>query len=481
MILALKDPTLLGSLVVCPEATGIPTFVVTNPATGLAIGHVVDCDLECVGNAVEIAYIARPEWSAKTADERCSLMLRWAALMRKNLEDLSVILTSENGKPLEEARGEIRYAISYIEWFAEEGRRVYGDLIPAHGENKRILVLKQPVGVAALITPWNFPTAMIARKAAPALAAGCSIVVRPSELTPLSALAMATLSERAGIPSEIFQVVPSMDASGVGAEFCTNPKIRKLSFTGSTRVGALLMQQAAGDLKRLSLELGGNAPFVVFEDADLDKAVEGVILAKFRNAGQTCVCANRIYVHRNVIETFSEKLSDAIVKLNVGDGMSSDVQVGPLINAKAVAKVEEHVQDAVQRGASLRLGGRRHALGGTYFQPTLLTGVTSEMKIAHEETFGPVAPLFSFDTLDEVIEMANDSEFGLAAYFYTQNLGRMWRFAETLEYGMVGINTAAISAAQAPFGGLKQSGFGREGSKYGINEYLEMKYLCLEI
>lgn len=482
-MLALNDPSLLGPHVGWPDAldTGAPRFAVENPATGLAIAHVADFDVARVRDAVDAAYAGRPDWSAKTADERCSIMLRWSALMRENLDDLSIILTSEMGKPLEEARGEIRYAASYIDWFAEEGRRIYGDVIPAHGENKRILVLRQAVGVAALITPWNFPAAMIARKAAPALAAGCSIVARPSELTPLSALAMAVLAERAGIPANIFQIVPSTDAAGVGMEFCSNAKIRKLSFTGSTRVGSLLMRQAAGDLKRLSLELGGNAPFIVFDDADLDKAVAGVLLAKFRNAGQTCVCANRIYVHRNIIGQFSHKLRDAMAKLNVGDGMSSDVHIGPLISSQALAKVEEHVQDAVQRGASLRLGGRRHALGGTYFEPTLLTGVTQDMKIAREETFGPVAPLFAFDTLDEVIGRANDSEFGLAAYFYTRDLSRAWRFAEALEYGMVGINTAAISTAQAPFGGIKQSGFGREGSKYGINEYLEMKYLCLEI
>lgn len=483
MTLAINDPNLLGLHTVRPKqfANNGSRFTVTNPATGLPIADVTDFNIAHVREAVETAYVARPGWSSRTADERCSIMLRWSALMRENIEDLSAILTSEMGKPLEEARGEILYAASYIDWFAEEGRRIYGDIVPAHGNSKRIFVLKQPVGVAAIITPWNFPAAMIARKAAPALAAGCSIVVRPSELTPLSALAMAVLAERAGVPAHVFQVLPSTDAAGVGMEFCRNPKIRKLSFTGSTRVGSLLMQQAAGDLKRLSLELGGNAPFVVFEDADLDKAVEGVLLAKFRNAGQTCVCANRIYVHRRVTDLFAQKLCDAIRKLNVGNGMSPGVQIGPLINSQAMTKVEEHIQDAVQHGASLRLGGRRHPLGGTYFEPTLLTGVTQDMKIAREETFGPVAPLFAFDTFDEVIERANDSEYGLAAYFYTRDLSQAWKFAEALEYGMVGINTAAISTAQAPFGGIKQSGFGREGSKYGINEYLEMKYLCLEI
>lgn len=483
MTLALNDPTLLGPNAGGPEshAIGGPRFAVTNPATGATIAYVANFDVEAVRAAVDAAHAVRPDWSARTAEERCAIMLRWSALMRDNLDDLGIILTSEMGKPLEEARGEIQYAASYIDWFAEEGRRVYGDVIPAHGTNKRIFVIKQPVGVAALITPWNFPAAMIARKAAPALAAGCSVVARPSELTPLSALAMAVLAERAGIPASIFNVVPSTDAAGVGSEFCSNPKIRKLSFTGSTRIGSLLMRQAAGDLKRLSLELGGNAPFVVFDDADLDKAVAGALLAKFRNAGQTCVCANRIYVQRGVADEFSQMLAAAIGNLNVGDGMSSDVQIGPLISAQALAKVQEHIEDAVHHGASIRVGGKQHALGGTYFEPTLLTGVTQSMKIAQEETFGPVAPVFVFDELEEALGRANDSDFGLAAYFYTRDLSRAWKFAEALEYGMVGINTAAISTAQAPFGGIKQSGFGREGSKYGINEYLEMKYLCLEI
>lgn len=481
MMLSLNDPTLLGPYA-APDQSSLPgpRFNIINPATSAVIANVADLDVARVRDAIDAAYGARPQWAAKTAEERCSTMLGWSRLMRDNIEDLSVILTSEMGKPLAEARAEIAYAASYIDWFAEEGRRVYGDIIPSHGQNKRIMVLKQPVGVAALITPWNFPSAMIARKAAPALAAGCSVVARPSELTPLSALAMGVLAERAGIPSEIFHILPSTDAAGVGAELCSNTKVRKLSFTGSTRVGSLLMGQAAGDIKRLSLELGGNAPFVVFEDADLDKAVEGALLAKFRNAGQTCVCANRIYVQKSVLDAFAEKLCDAISRFNVGDGTESDTHIGPLISPQALAKVEEHIQDAVQRGATVRLGGRRHARGGQFFEPTLLTGVTHDMKIAREETFGPVAPLFAFDTLEEVTDRANESEYGLAAYFYTRDLSRAWTFAEALEFGMVGINTAAISIAQAPFGGIKQSGFGREGSKYGINEYLELKYLCLE-
>nr|WP_278116419.1 NAD-dependent succinate-semialdehyde dehydrogenase [Mesorhizobium sp. WSM4875]WIE94794.1 NAD-dependent succinate-semialdehyde dehydrogenase [Mesorhizobium sp. WSM4875] len=481
-MLALKDPSLLGPYATEPaqQVTSGPKFTVRNPATGAVITRVDDFSLARVRDAIDTAYTARPGWASRTADERCSIMLRWSRLMLENIEDLSIILTSEMGKPLAEARAEIAYAASYIDWFAEEGRRIYGDVIPAHGQNQRILVLKQPVGVAALITPWNFPSAMIARKAAPALAAGCSIVARPSELTPLSALAMGALAERAGIPSEIFHIVPSTDAAGIGSELCTNTKVRKLSFTGSTRVGSLLMRQAACDIKRLSLELGGNAPFVVFDDADLDKAVAGAIVAKFRNAGQTCVCANRIYVHKSVHDAFAEKLCLGVAKLKVGDGLSNDTQIGPLISPQALAKVEEHIDDAVQLGATVRLGGRRHALGGQFFEPTVLTGLSHDMKVAREETFGPVAPLFAFDTVEEVVDRANDSEYGLAAYFYTRDLSRAWKFAEALEFGMVGVNTAAISTAQAPFGGIKQSGIGREGSRYGINEYLELKYLCLE-
>ena len=479
--LSLSDTSLLAQ---CASEThdnvAGARFTVVNPATGAIVAKVPEFDVARVREAIDAAYQAQPEWASKTAEERGAALLRWSRSMRDNVDDLSIILTSEMGKPLAEARAEIAYAASYIEWFAEEGKRIYGDIIPAHDRSKRILVLKQPVGVAALITPWNFPSAMLARKAGPALAAGCSIVARPSELTPLSALAMAVLAERAGIPANVFQLVPSTDAAGIGAEFCTNRKIRKLSFTGSTRIGALLMRQAAGDIKRLSLELGGNAPFVVFDDADLDKAVEGALLAKFRNAGQTCVCANRIYVQRGIYDAFAERLTRAVADLRVGDGMSADVRIGPLISQRAVQKVEEHIQDAVGHGAAVRVGGGRHALGGLFFEPTVLTGVSHEMRIAREETFGPVAPLFVFDTVEEVIDRANDTDYGLAAYFYSRDLGRVWKVAEALEFGMVGINTAAISTAQAPFGGVKHSGLGREGSKYGINDYLELKYLCLE-
>lgn len=457
------------------------TTSVRNPATNELLAEVADVDLSGVRSAIDAAYSAQPAWAAKTARERCSILLRWSQLMLDKREDLATILTAEMGKPIVEARAEIAYGASYMEWFAQEGRRVYGDTIPAHEENKRILVLKQPIGVVASITPWNFPNAMISRKAAAALAAGCTFVARPSELTPLSALAMAVLAERAGVPPGVFSVVPSADAAGVGAEFCANSKVRKLSFTGSTRVGGLLMRQAAEDIKKLSLELGGNAPFVVFDDADIDRAVQGLLVAKFRNAGQTCVCANRIYVQRNVRELFASKLCEAVRALEVGDGMSPLTQIGPMISMQALAKVEEHVDDAVRRGATVLVGGSRHPRGGRFYEPTVLAGITDEMKVAREETFGPIAPLFTFDTLEELIIRVNATEHGLAAYFYTKDLSRAWKLAETLEFGMVGVNTASISTVEAPFGGIKHSGFGREGSKYGIDEYLELKYLCLEI
>jgi len=401
--------------------------------------------------------------------------------MLDNVDDLGRILTAEMGKPLAEAKGEIAYGASFIEWFAQEGRRVYGDTIPGHQSDKRILVLKQPIGVAASITPWNFPNAMIARKVGPALAAGCTFVARPSELTPLSALAMAVLGERAGIPAGVLNVVTSADASSVGQEFCVNPKVRKLSFTGSTRVGSILMRQSADGIKKLSLELGGNAPFIVFDDADLDKAVEGAMIAKFRNAGQTCVCANRIYVQRGVYDAFADKLTAAVAKLSVGDGAAPDVQIGPMINPAALRKVEAHVADAVAHGATIKTGGRRHRAGELFYEPTVLTGANARMKLAREETFGPVAPLFAFDRVEDVIAMANDTEFGLASYFYAKDLSRVWKVAEALEYGMVGVNTGLISTAEAPFGGVKSSGIGREGSKYGIDEYLVMKYVCMSI
>jgi succinate-semialdehyde dehydrogenase / glutarate-semialdehyde dehydrogenase len=401
--------------------------------------------------------------------------------MLDNVEDLAQILTAEMGKPLAEARGEIAYGASFIQWFAEEARRIYGDVIPGHQGDKRIIVLKQPIGVVGSITPWNFPNAMIARKVGPALASGCAFVGRPAEKTPLSALAMAKLAERAGVPKGVLSIVTGSDSKGMGLELCTNPKVRKVTFTGSTEVGRILMKQCAHDIKKLSLELGGNAPFIVFDDADLDKAVEGALIAKYRNSGQTCVCANRIYVQSGVLEAFSKKLVAATNALKVGDGTADGVAIGPLIDKAALDKVEEHVADAVAQGAKVIAGGKRSALGGSFYEPTVMTGVRPGMKILTEETFGPVAPLISFDTIDEAIDLANDTEFGLAAYFYSRDLSTVWKVAEGLESGMVGINTGLISTAEAPFGGIKSSGLGREGSKYGIDEFLEIKYLCMSV
>ena len=399
--------------------------------------------------------------------------------MVENADDLATILTAEMGKPWAEARGEVLYGASFIEWFAEEAKRVYGDVIPGHQRDKRIVVLKQPVGVVGSITPWNFPNAMIARKVGPALAVGCTFVARPATLTPLSALAMAVLGERAGIPAGVFNVIPGTDSSGVGNELCTNDKVAKITFTGSTRVGQILMRQAAGTIKKMSLELGGNAPFIVFDDADVDAAVDGAMIAKFRNNGQTCVCANRIYVQAGVYDAFAEKLAEKTKSLNVGNGFGDGITTGPLINQAAVDKVEEHINDAVSKGATVTLGGKRSDLGGTFFEPTVLTGVTRDMVVAKDETFGPVAPLFKFEDEDDVVAMANDSEFGLASYFYSRDLARVWRVAEALESGMVGVNTGLISTEVAPFGGVKQSGLGREGSKYGTEDFLEIKYLCM--
>jgi succinate-semialdehyde dehydrogenase/glutarate-semialdehyde dehydrogenase len=398
--------------------------------------------------------------------------------MVENVDDLASILTAEMGKPLAEAKGEIMYGASYIEWFAEEAKRIYGDVIPGHQPDKRIVVLKQPVGVVGSITPWNFPNAMIARKVAPALAVGCTFVARPAELTPLSALAMAVLGERAGIPSGVFSVITSSDSSAVGKELCANTKVAKITFTGSTRVGKILMEQGAATVKKVSMELGGNAPFIVFDDADIDAAVEGALIAKFRNAGQTCVCANRIYVQSGVYKEFSEKLAQRVAAFIIGDGFGEGVTVGPLINAAALAKVESHLSDAIAKGATLATGGKRHSLGGTFFEPTVVTGMKKNMLVSHEETFGPIAPLFEFETEDEAVELANDTEFGLAGYFYSNDIRRVWRVAERLETGMVGINTGLISTEVAPFGGVKQSGQGREGSKYGADDYLELKYMC---
>ena len=452
-----------------------------NPATCDLIGEVPNMGRAETRRAIEAAQAAQPAWRALTAKERASRLRRWYELMLENQEDLARIMTAEQGKPLAEARGEVAYAASFLEWFAEEGKLLYGDVIPAHAGDKRILVQKEPVGVTAAITPWNFPSAMITRKVGPALAAGCAMVLKPAPQTPFSALALAALAERAGIPAGLFSVITADAATSrdVGAELCENPVVRKLSFTGSTAVGIHLMQQCAPTLKKLSLELGGNAPFIVFDDADLDAAVEGAMISKYRNAGQTCVCANRIYVQDGIYEAFVDKLSTAVAKLKVGDGAEAGVTTGPLIDAAAVAKVQRHLQDALDKGATLLAGGKPHTLGGNFFEPTLVGGVTAEMAVAREETFGPLAPLFRFNDESEVIRQANDTEFGLAAYFYARELSRVFRVAEALEYGMVGINTGVISTEVAPFGGMKASGLGREGSKYGLDEYVEIKYLCL--
>ena len=483
MALELKDPSLLETraFVAGDWREGASRFPVRNPANGATVAEVADVGVAGAKAAIEAAEAARGAWAARTSKDRGAILKAWARLMLDNADDLGRILCAEMGKPLAEAKGEIAYGASFVDWFAEEGRRVYGDLIPGHLPDKRILVLKQPIGVATSITPWNFPNAMIARKVAPALAAGCGFVARPSELTPLSALAMAVLAERAGVPKGVLSVVTTAEPAAIGQEFCANPKVKKLSFTGSTRVGAILMRQAAEGIKKLSLELGGNAPFIVFDDADLDAAVEGALIAKYRNAGQTCVCANRIYVQRSVHDAFARKLAAAVEKLKVGDGMASGVQIGPLISPSALKKVEAHVEDALALGAKLETGGRRHPAGNLFYTPTVLSGATSKMRLAREETFGPVAPIFAFDTVDEAIAAANDTDAGLASYFYARDLSRVWKVAEALEYGMVGVNTGLISTAEAPFGGVKTSGFGREGSKYGIDEYLAIKYVCLSV
>lgn len=453
-------------------------FAVINPSTGDKIADVADLTAADVAGAIDAAYAAKADWAAKTGKERAAILRKWYDLMVENADDLATILTAEMGKPLAEARGEILYGASFIEWFAEEAKRIYGDTIPGHQADKRIVVIKQPVGVVGSITPWNFPNAMIARKVAPALAVGCTFVARPAELTPLSALAMAVLAERAGVPAGVFNVVPSSDAASVGEELCRNPKVAKITFTGSTRVGKILMRQCAEGIKKMSLELGGNAPFMVFDDADLDAAVEGAVVAKFRNSGQTCVCANRIYVQSGVYDAFCKKLVEKVSGLHVGDGFADGTTIGPLISESALDKVEDHLADAKSKGAKVATGGKRHSLGGTFFEPTVLTGMTPDMKVSHEETFGPLAPVFSFDTEEEALALANDSEFGLAGYFYARDMARIWRVAEKLETGIVGINTGLISTEVAPFGGVKQSGLGREGSKYGADDYLEIKYMC---
>lgn len=481
----LNDPDLLRHQAYfdgqwCDASNGDVTEIF-NPANGESLGSVPNIGGAQTRQAIEAAQAAQPAWRALTAKERAARLRKWYELMLANQEDLARIMTAEQGKPLTEARGEVLYAASFIEWFAEEAKRVYGDTIPGHQPDKRLIVTKEPIGVTAAITPWNFPAAMITRKAGPALAAGCAMVLKPAPQTPFSALALAVLAERAGIPAGLFSVLPA-DAERsreVGAELCANPIVRKLSFTGSTGVGIKLMEQCAPTLKKLSLELGGNAPFIVFEDADLDAAVEGALVAKYRNAGQTCVCANRLYVHEAVYDAFAEKLAAAVAKLRVGPGDEAGVVIGPLIDGNAVAKVQAHLADALEKGAKVLQGGKVHELGGHFFEPTVITDVTPDMRVAREETFGPLAPLFRFSDEAEVVRQANDTEFGLAGYFYTLDLGRTFRVAEALEYGMVGINTGLISNEVAPFGGMKASGLGREGSKYGLDEYLEIKYLCL--
>lgn len=458
--------------------SGAKTFPVTNPATGEKIADVADLLVPEISRAIDAAYDVQKDWAAQTGKERGAILRRWHDLMVENADDLAAILTAEMGKPLAEAKGEILYGASFVEWFAEEAKRVYGDVIPGHQRDKRIVVLKQPVGVVGSITPWNFPNAMIARKVAPALAVGCTFVARPAELTPLSALAMAVLADRAGIPAGVLNVIPSSDSSATGKELCANPRVAKITFTGSTRVGKILLQQCANSIKKVSLELGGNAPFIVFDDADLDAAVEGAMIAKYRNGGQTCVCANRIYVQASVYDDFATRLKLAVSKLQVGDGTVAGTTIGPLINQVAVDKVQSHISDAQAKGANILEGGKPHRLGQTYFEPTVMTDVSSDMIVAREETFGPLAPLFRFETEEEVIAMANDSEFGLAGYFYSRDINRVWRVAEQMETGMVGINTGLISTEVAPFGGIKQSGLGREGSKYGAEDFLEIKYLC---
>ncbi|MBU4074669.1 MAG: NADP-dependent succinate-semialdehyde dehydrogenase [Proteobacteria bacterium] len=478
----LKDKTLLrqqcylnGQWIDAAEGG---TITVTNPATGEIIGTVPKLGATETRAAIKAANIAYPAWRGRTAAERSAFLRRWFELMLEHQEDLAILMTAEQGKPMAESRGEIAYAASFIEWFAEEGKRVYGDTIPTFAKDKRVVVIKEPIGVCAAITPWNFPSAMITRKAGPALAVGCTMILKPASQTPCSALALAVLAERAGIPAGVFNVVTGA-SDAIGREMTSNPIVRKLTFTGSTKTGKLLMEQCVGTVKKVAMELGGNAPFVVFDDADIDAAVEGAIVSKYRNTGQTCVCTNRFLVQEGIYDAFTAKLAARVGKLTVGDGLKGETQQGPLIDMHAVEKVEEHIADAVEKGARIVLGGKRHELGGTFFQPTILTDVTCEMAVAREETFGPVAPLFRFKTDEDAIRMANDTEYGLAAYFYSRDVGRVWRVAEALEYGIVGINTGLISTAVAPFGGMKESGIGREGSRYGIDDFLEIKYLCI--
>jgi succinate-semialdehyde dehydrogenase/glutarate-semialdehyde dehydrogenase len=480
--LPLKDPSLLRQQCYIngkwADADSGKAIDVTNPATGEVLGTVPNMGAAETRRAIEAANAAWPAWRKKTAKERANILRKWFNLMMENQDDLAVLMTAEQGKPLAEAKGEIAYGASFVEWFAEEAKRVYGDTIPQHQPDKRIVVIKEPIGVVAAITPWNFPNAMITRKCAPALAAGCPVVIKPATMTPFSATALAELAHRAGIPAGVLNVVTG-SASAIGGEMSSNPVVRKLSFTGSTEIGKLLMQQCATTVKKVSMELGGNAPLIVFDDADLDAAVEGAMASKYRNTGQTCVCANRLLVQDSVYDRFAEKLKTAVTKLKVGDGLKGETQQGPLIDMKAVEKVEEHIADAVKKGATVILGGKRHALGHSFFEPTILANVTPQMAVAREETFGPVAPLFRFKTEEDAIRLANDTEFGLASYFFSRDIGRVWRVAEQLESGIVGINTGIISTEVAPFGGVKESGIGREGSKYGIEDFLEIKYLCM--
>ncbi len=460
------------------DADSGATIDVTNPATGEVLGTIPKMGAEETRRAIEAANEAWAGWRKMTAKQRAAILRRWFDLMIANTDDLALIMTAEQGKPLAESKGEIAYGASYFEWYAEEGKRAYGDTIPTSAPDKRIVVVKEPIGVCAAITPWNFPSSMITRKAGAALGAGCPMVVKPATQTPYSALALAVLAEEAGVPAGVFSILTG-SASAIGGEMTSNALVRKVTFTGSTEVGRLLMQQSASSIKKVSMELGGNAPFIVFDDADLDEAVEGAMASKYRNTGQTCVCANRIYVHDKVYDAFSQKLVAAVSKLKIGNGMEEGVTQGPLIDNAAVEKVKEHIEDALSKGGKLLAGGKPHALGQSFFEPTIIAGVTTDMKVAREETFGPLAPLFRFSSDDEVIKLSNDTEFGLAAYFYSRDIGRVWRVAEALEYGMVGINTGIVSNEAAPFGGVKQSGVGREGSHYGLDDYLVVKYLCM--
>jgi succinate-semialdehyde dehydrogenase/glutarate-semialdehyde dehydrogenase len=486
LLARLRDRSLIDAVMVLggdrlSTVPGNATFAVTDPATSGIVATLPDCGVAEMRQAIELAHAAQPGWAARSAKERAAVLRRIYDLIIEHADDLATILTMEMGKPLAEARGEILYGASYFEWFAEEAKRAYGDIIPGHEADKRIQVLRMPVGVVGAITPWNFPNAMIARKIAPALAAGCAIVCKPAAQTPLSAIAIGLLAERAGLPNGLLSILPGTDSSAVGQELCANPKVRKITFTGSTEVGRVLMRQCADQVKKMSLELGGNAPFIVFDDADLDKAVEGAMAAKFRNAGQTCVCANRIYVQAGIYDLFAQELTAAVGALTLGNGFDAGVTAGPLIEENSMVKVEEHIADALALGGELTIGGERSALGPLFFTPTVIKNATREMKVAREETFGPLAPLFRFETVQDVIAQANDTEFGLAAYFYTRDVTRVWQVAEALEYGMVGVNTGKISTEVAPFGGVKQSGVGREGSRYGMDEYLERKYVCIEV